>query len=137
MQGAAAHPRTGAARHRARGGGLSLPSAVLGGIDEVRHTFWGAMPFNLYTLCSGFVSTLLVENFTFYNNSELTSFTSSQFEDILLALCMGLHTLHIQIIDKCIPLLHMFYHVHHRSFNTMCPCFTAHINCVVLSKQSP
>lgn len=60
--------------------------------EEVRHTFSGAMPFSVYTLCSGFVSTLIVDNFTFYNNSELTAFTNSQFEDILLALCMGLHT---------------------------------------------
>jgi len=59
--------------------------------EEVRHTFSGAMPFSVYTLCSGFVSTLIVDNFTFYNNSELTAFTNSQFEEILLALCMGLH----------------------------------------------
>ena len=60
--------------------------------EEVRYTFSGAMPFSVYTLCSGFVSTLIVDNFTFYNNSELTAFTNSQFEDILLTLCMGLHT---------------------------------------------
>jgi hypothetical protein len=59
--------------------------------EEVRHTFSGAMPFSIYTLCSGFVSTLLVDNFTFYDNGELTAFTHSQFEDILLTLCMGLH----------------------------------------------
>jgi len=59
--------------------------------DEVRYTFSGAMPFSIYTLCSGFVSALLVDNFTFYDDGELTAFTHSQFEDILLALCMGLH----------------------------------------------
>jgi hypothetical protein len=59
--------------------------------DEVRYTFSGAMPFSVYTLCSGFVSTLLVDNFTFYDDGELTAFTHSQFEDMLLALCMGLH----------------------------------------------
>jgi hypothetical protein len=51
--------------------------------EEVRYTFSGAMPFSIYTLCSGFVSMLLVDNFTFYDNGELTAFTHSQFEDIL------------------------------------------------------
>ena len=59
--------------------------------EEVRHTFSGAMPFSIYTLCSGFVSTLLVDNFTFYDDGKLTAFTHAQFEDMLLALCMGLH----------------------------------------------
>ena len=57
----------------------------------VRHTFSGAMPFSIYTLCSGFVSTLLVKNFTFYADEYLTAFTHAQFADMLLALCMGLH----------------------------------------------
>jgi len=60
--------------------------------DEVRYTFSGAMPFSVHTLCSGFVSSLIVENFTFYDNAELTAFTNSQFEEIVLALCMGMHT---------------------------------------------
>lgn len=59
--------------------------------QEVRHTFSGAMPFSIYTLCSGFVSTLLVKNFTFYEDDRLTAFTHEQFADILLALCMGTH----------------------------------------------
>jgi len=59
--------------------------------QEVRHTFSGAMPFSIYTLCSGFVSTLLVKNFTFYDDKQLTALTHEQFRDILLTLCMGLH----------------------------------------------
>jgi hypothetical protein len=59
--------------------------------QEVRHTFSGAMPFSIYTLCSGFVSTLLVKNFTFYDDHCLSAFTHRQFEDMLLTLCMGLH----------------------------------------------
>ena len=59
--------------------------------QEVRHTFSGAMPFSIYTLCSGFVSTLLVKNFTFYDNSDLTAFTDPQFRSLLLSLCMALH----------------------------------------------
>ena len=47
--------------------------------------------FSIYTLCSGFVSTLLVKNFTFYDDKHLTAFTHAQFADILQALCMGLH----------------------------------------------
>jgi hypothetical protein len=60
--------------------------------QEVRYTFSGAMPFSIYTLCSGFVSTLLVRNFTFYDNDELTAFTDTQFRALLLTLCMGTHT---------------------------------------------
>lgn len=59
--------------------------------QEVRHTFSGAMPFSIYTLCSGFVSTLLVKNFTFYEDKQLTAFTHEQFCTMLLTLCMGLH----------------------------------------------
>jgi hypothetical protein len=59
--------------------------------QEVRHTFSGAMPFSIYTLCSGFVSTLLVKNFTFYEDQQLTAFTHEQFCTMLLTLCMGLH----------------------------------------------
>lgn len=58
---------------------------------EVRHTFSGAMPFSIYTLCSGFISTLLVKNFTFYHNTQLTAFTHTQFQHILLTLAHGLH----------------------------------------------
>ena len=59
--------------------------------QEVRHTFAGAMPFSIYTLCSGFVSTLLVKNFTLYDDGDFTAFTHAQFCALLLALCMGLH----------------------------------------------
>ena len=59
--------------------------------QEVRHTFSGAMPFSIYTLCSGFVSTLLVKNFTLYDDGDFTAFTHAQFCALLLALCMGLH----------------------------------------------
>ena len=59
--------------------------------QEVRHTFSGAMPFSIYTLCSGFISTLLVKNFTFYDDQQLTALTHEQFGEILLTLCMGLH----------------------------------------------
>jgi hypothetical protein len=59
--------------------------------QEVRHTFSGAMPFSIYTLCSGFISTLLVKNFTFYDDRCLTAFSHRQFDDMLLTLCMGLH----------------------------------------------
>jgi hypothetical protein len=57
---------------------------------KVRHTFSGAMPFSIYTLCSGFVSTLIVKNFTFYDNRDFTAFTHGQFCSLVLALCMGL-----------------------------------------------
>jgi hypothetical protein len=46
--------------------------------QEVRHTFSGAMPFSIYTLCSGFVSMLLVKNLTFYDDKQLTAFTHEQ-----------------------------------------------------------
>jgi hypothetical protein len=36
----------------------------------VRHTFSGVMYFSIYTLCSGFVSILLVNNFTLYDDRE-------------------------------------------------------------------
>lgn len=59
--------------------------------QEIRHAFSGAMPFSIYTLSSGFISTLLVKNFTFYADKNLTAFTHNQFREILLTLCMGLH----------------------------------------------
>ena len=68
---------------------IALMSSVMQ--QEVRHTFSGAMPFSIFTLCSGFVSTLLVKNFVIYDDQQLTAFTHKQFTDILLALCMGLH----------------------------------------------
>ena len=59
--------------------------------DEVRHTFSTAMPFSIYSLSSGFVSTLMIENFKFYDDAELTAFTDAEVERLLLTLCMGLH----------------------------------------------
>jgi hypothetical protein len=61
--------------------------------QEVRHTFSGAMLFSIYTLCSGFISTFLVKNFTLYDDKLLTALTHEQFRDILLTLCMGMHLL--------------------------------------------
>ena len=50
---------------------------------EVHHTFSGEMLFSIYTLCSDFVSMLLVKNFTFYFtfyvDRDLTAFTDTQF----------------------------------------------------------
>jgi hypothetical protein len=59
--------------------------------QEVRYTFSTAMPFSIYTLSSGFVSTLMIENFEFYDDADLTAFTVSEIECLLLTLCMGLH----------------------------------------------
>ena len=59
--------------------------------DEVRYTFSGAMPFSVYTLFSGFVSSLLVQNFTFYDDATLSAVTHSQFENISFTLGMSLH----------------------------------------------
>lgn len=59
--------------------------------EEVQHTFSGVAPWSVHTLSSGFVSALIAENFTFYDDPERTAFTNSQIQDILLALCMGLH----------------------------------------------
>lgn len=58
---------------------------------EVRYTFSTAMPFTIYSLSSGFVSTLMIENFKFYDDAELTAFTEAEVERLLLTLCMGLH----------------------------------------------
>ena len=50
------------------------------------------MPISIYTLCSGFVSTLLVENFTFYDNHDPHRIhTDAQFRVLLPSLCMGSH----------------------------------------------
>jgi hypothetical protein len=59
--------------------------------QEVRYTFSTAMPFSIYTLSSGFVSTLMIDNFEFYDDADLTAFTVSEIECLLLTLCMGLH----------------------------------------------
>jgi hypothetical protein len=59
--------------------------------QEVRYTFSTAMPFSIYTLSSGFVSTLMIDNFEFYDDDALTAFTVSEIQCLLLTLCMGLH----------------------------------------------
>jgi len=59
--------------------------------QEIRHTFAGAIPFSIYTPSSGFISTLLVKNFTFFSDMHLTAFTNAEYQDILLTLCMVLH----------------------------------------------
>jgi hypothetical protein len=48
-------------------------------------------PFCFYTLFSGFVSSLLVQNFTFYDDATLSAVTHSQFENISFTLGMSLH----------------------------------------------
>lgn len=96
--------------------------------QEVRHTFSGAMPFSIYTLCSGFVSTLLVKNFTFYDNHDLTAFTDAQFRALLLSFCMGahprlgkhspLHLLHDEILEHICLRLPASQLVKHIVFHT-------------------
>ena len=71
--------------------GQSLENLVQIMQQEVRHTFSGAMPFSIYTLCSGFVATLLVKNFTFYEDRHHTAFTNKQFRTLLLTISMGSH----------------------------------------------
>jgi hypothetical protein len=64
-------------------------------LQEIRHTFAGAIPFSIYTLSSGFIATLLVKNFTFlsdiHNGCQVTVFANAEYENMLLTLCMGLH----------------------------------------------
>ena len=64
-------------------------------LQEIRHTFAGAIPFSIYTLSSGFIATLLVKNFTFfsdmYDGCQVTLFANSEYQNMLLTLCMGLH----------------------------------------------
>ena len=91
--------------------------------QEVRYTFSGAMPFSIYTLCSGFVSTLLVKNFTLYDNYELTAFTTTQFQILLLTLCMGLH----KRLGACSPLLEL----HEDVLQSIC----AHLTATQLTKH--
>ena len=64
------------------------------------------MPFSIYTLCSGFVSTLLVKNFTFYADDTLSAFTHWQIADILLTLCMGLHP---RLGERVSPAFNFFF----------------------------
>jgi len=59
--------------------------------QEIRHTFAGAIPFSIYTNSSGFISTLLVKNLTFFADMHFTTFTNSEYQDMFLTLCMGLH----------------------------------------------
>ena len=50
------------------------------------------MPLSIFSMCSGFVGTLLVKNFTLFDNRDLFAVTNEQFSELLLTLCMGLHT---------------------------------------------
>jgi hypothetical protein len=45
--------------------------------QDLRHTFSGAMPLSIYTLCRR--RTLLVKNFTFYDGKHLTALTHEEF----------------------------------------------------------
>ena len=59
--------------------------------QEIRHTFAGAIPFSIYTISSGFIGTLLFKNFTFFSDMHFTAFTNSEYQNMLLTLCMGMH----------------------------------------------
>ena len=79
-----------------RNGGFDDQSLTDGMIrtmhKEVRRSFCGAMPLSIFSMCSGFVGTLLVKNFTLFDNRDLFAVTNEQFSELLLTLCMGLHT---------------------------------------------
>ena len=68
---------------------------------EVCNMMAGASPFNIYSLCSGFTSSLLVKNFTLFDNPDLFAVTNKQFSELILTLCMGLH----DRLGKVSPLL--------------------------------
>jgi hypothetical protein len=78
--------------------------------NEIRHAFAGSLPLSIYTLSSGFISSLLVKNFTFFSPmpqfiendddhyqhlsggcGKYTVFTNTEYQDMLLTLCMGQH----------------------------------------------
>ena len=59
--------------------------------QEILHTFAGAIPFSIYTIASGFIGTLLFKNFTFFSDMHFTAFTNSEYQNMLLTLCMGMH----------------------------------------------
>lgn len=76
--------------------------------NEIRHAFAGSLPLSIYTLSSGFISSLLVKNFTFFSPmpqfiedddgvlsnhyaGEYTVFTNTEYQNMLLTLCMGQH----------------------------------------------
>jgi hypothetical protein len=76
--------------------------------NEIRQTFAGSLPLSMYTLSSGFISSLLVKNFTFFSPmpqfiedddgvlsnhyaGKYTVFTNTEYQDMLLTLCMGQH----------------------------------------------
>jgi hypothetical protein len=96
--------------------------------QEVRHTFSGALPFSIYTLCSGFVATLLVKNFTFYEDRHHTAFTNKQFRALLLTISMGSHqrlgdrspllALESDILQFICSFLHSSHLLKHSVFHT-------------------
>ena len=73
--------------------------------NEIRRAFAGSLPLSMYTLSSGFISSLLVKNFTFFSPmlqdddgvlsnhhaGKYTVFTNTEYQDMLLTLCMGQH----------------------------------------------
>jgi hypothetical protein len=61
------------------------------------------MPLSIYTLFSGFVSSLLVQNFTFYDEAKLSAVTHFQFENILFTLGMSLERVLDQRFGKNSP----------------------------------
>ena len=60
--------------------------------QEIRHSFAGTIPFSIYTVSSGFIATLLVKNFTFFSDIHFTAFTNAEYQDMILTLCMGMHS---------------------------------------------
>jgi len=69
--------------------------------NEIRETFAGSLSLSIYTLSSGFISSLIVKNFTFFSHlpqfieddddHQPTVFTNTEYQDMLLTLCMGQH----------------------------------------------
>ena len=69
--------------------------------NEIRETFAGSLSLSIYTLSSVFISSLIVKNFTFFSHlpqfieddddHQPTVFTNTEYQDMLLTLCMGQH----------------------------------------------
>jgi hypothetical protein len=85
--------------------------------QEVRQCFSGASPFGIYSMSLGFVSGLLVKNFTFYTDDNQFVFSCGQFQNILLLLAMGLH----QRLGERSPLLSLDNDIFHVICATLYP----------------